>query len=295
MTNRKAVPAVGEASSPDAPLPSLILQPGETRTLPCQRWLFQDVVVPAGARLAVEPSSGEPFQLIVQGEMRLQGSIVAREWLSDETTYTLYPPVGDPIEIAFRNLNRGGDGANGTDAGGRGGQGARGTADYGGGGGGGAANATYHGGPGRVDGGDADGDRGGRAGAAHCGAAGAAGARRAPYANGGVIYLEVAGPFDGQGGEIDVRGERGAAGGAGRSGGRATTACFPGSGGAGGGAPGGQGGAVVAWLRGPVAAYPQVLTTGGDGGAAGAPIGASAGAGQRGRSGSVRWLAPPQP
>lgn len=284
----------GAALAQAASAPSLILQPGETRTLPAQRWVFQDVVVPAGARITVERSSGEPFELIVQGDMRLHGALIAREWLSEETTYTLIPPTGQPIDVAFRNLNRGGDGANGGDAGGRGGNGARGTPEYGGGGGGGAANATSHGAPGRVNGGDAEGYRGGRAGWTTCGRAGASGAQRGHYGNGGVIYLEVSGAFNGDGGEIDVRGEPGAAGQDGNPSPTPHTRCFPGSGGAGGGAPGGQGGVVVAYLHSGATLYPRVMVAGGEGGPAGAPVAPnSATQGHRGRSGWVRWITPP--
>jgi hypothetical protein len=273
--------------------PELMLQPGETRSIPARRWVFSRVSIPIGAVLEVEQGSGEVMQFIVLGDFDLQGSIVARGWSSEEVTHRLTMPDGRFLDVSFQNRNRGGNGGDGAlAAGALGGRGARGSVDYGGGGGGGGAWASdRQGKPGNVNGASAQDERGAPRVIAWCGVGGANGATRDPFANGGVIYLEVNGRFNGAGGQIDLRGKDGVAGASGPRASRYDTNCAAGSGGAGGGAPGGQGGVVVGYIAGPAAAYPTLRMQGGAGGPPGttAPEATTALEGQPGRAGWVQW------
>lgn len=276
------------------PVPALILEPGETRSLSAQRWVFSSVVIPQGARLEVPDGGGQPLELIVSGDFRLQGEIVARGWVSNDASYSFVLPNGQPISVSQSNQNRGGDGGDGgSGGGGLGGRAAQGTTDYGGGGGGGGVRASYHGGVGTRNGADAIDYRGARAVEAHCSKGGGDGSRRDPYANGGIIYLEIRGRLDGTGGRIDVAGHRGGNGRDGTNRGMAGSNCTFGAGGPGGGAPGGQGGWVVAYVEGSITAYPYVEVMGGAGGNPGSSLTNSgalpATAGQRGLRGNAYW------
>jgi hypothetical protein len=140
--------------------------------------------------------------------------------------------------------------------------------------------------------------RGANSPGAGCGAMGGNGARRADYANGGIVFLEVYGAFDGTNGSIDVSGSDGAGGrpGARSSFPNSSYGCQSGGGGGGGGAPGGQGGYVIGYFAGDIIAYPNVRTNGGRGGAGGsAPgdqgmTGTAGSEGENGRSGKVMFF-----
>lgn len=274
-------------------VPDLIIQAGQVYQMPAQRWVFRNVEIGSNAKIIVSADSGEPFQLIIKGNLVLRGTIEARGWSSERRNIPLILPNGNQMTLSFSNFNRGGRGGDGGSIGSiRGGRGSVGTNEYGGGGGGGGSNATWHGAPGKVPGEDASENVGGRPGVSNCGASGATGPERSSYANGGVIYLQIAGTFDGTGGTLDVRGSPGEAGQPANKGFGISTNCAPGSGGASGGAPGGQGGVVVGTVSGSIVGYPTVLADGGAGGSAGV-VGHGTGpatAGQSGKTGWVQWL-----
>lgn len=273
-------------------IPALNVQTGQTHRLPAQRWEFASINIEQGATLIVETGGGYVLHLIVHGPMTLRGRIIARDFNTEERQLTLGVQGSPPITVAYSNRNRGGNGGNGQNQHtGRGGRGARGTTEFGGGGGSGAEYMTGKPTQWVRDGADAGDDRGAPP-VGICGGNGGSGAVRAQHGNGGAIILEVAGPFDGFGGTIDLSGSRGASGqpGTGRT--LNSTHCGIGSGGGGGGGPGGQGGFLVARLAGGSNGYPEVNVTGGKGGPGGGPTGSPGSAGEPGASGAVHWIVP---
>lgn len=292
---------VHSASKADEPLPPLLVESGKTKIISAQRYEFSKVEIQKDARLVVK-SGAAMLHLVVKGPMKLYGVIEARSFNSDERQVTLaIAGQQTPLQLEFRNTNRGGNGGHGgAGAVNVGGQGAVGNSDAGGGGGGGGGRELrplkdYLGKP-------ASGEVGGGWAGGGCGAMGGNGARRSVNGNGGIVFLEVAGDFDGSGGTIDVRGDigpRGSDGGLPQFPPMAGAGCIGGGGGGGGGAPGGQGGYVVAYVDGSIAAYPATETAGGDGGDGGAAkqegdrSGSQGTKGQRGASGRAFWFKRP--
>lgn len=273
--------------------PELILAKGEERTISAQRWVFSRVNIPADAVLRVERGSTNPFHLIVSGTMTLNGAIIYERADGSNRIVTVRGENGQPMQIEFARISRGGTGGNGAgrvDR--RGGKGALGSTENGGGGGGGAWYYHWARGTESGEGGDAPDIRGGGSNL-RCGYAGANGGARVEHDAGGVIVLEVAGLFDGSDGVIRARGTEGAVGTAGLPRGRTGSGvhgCFNEASGGGGGGPGGQGGSLVAFLNGGVTSYPQVTVAGGrGGGTVGSQEGAAGGAGQNGNAGAVYW------
>lgn len=280
-------------------LPDLIVLEGKKHTIPAQRWEFSRVEVQKGATLIVTPGSNDVLHLVVRGSFILNGTILAEGFSSEERQITLNVPGRPPVSLSYTNTNKGGRGGNGGQGGGNiGGVGATGGVDFGGGGGGGGGRFADATGVRNFTGTAGQDDRGGPAG--RCGRVGGDGALRSNLGNGGAIYLEIYGDFDGREGLIKVTGSPGNKG---ADGGRGVGAgspygCQHGAGGGGGGAPGGQGGFVVVYFTGRVLTdYPQVLTSGGTGGAGGlspadGPVraGTPGTAGQRGKSGQVFWF-----
>lgn len=265
-------------------LPSLILSPGETRVMPAQRYEYEKVTIPAGATLKITEGGMSVLHLVIKDSFLFQGRIEATGFNSQERQEYFNIPGQSPVMVEFRNTNKGGDGGRGGLGGSNtGGSGALGNTSYGGGGGSGGGRLSQAAQPYITN------FRGlnanGWAGAGppgYCGAAGGNGAKREDYGNGGVIYFEVYGHFDGTNGFIDVTGKPGRSG---TNGGRGfssnmTHGCQTGGGGGGGGAPGGHGGFVVGYFAGDVVNYPRASVRGGVGGTAGtAP-------GEQGRQGT---------
>ena len=280
------------SNAEDEVLPDLLVKQGEVVEIPAQRWVYSKVDIQPGAILKVTESSAGMLELIAQKDFILHGRIIAQDWSSDDTNFNLVLPNSKTVPIVIRSTNKGGDGGNGGGAGfALGGRGAKGAPGYGGGGGSGGVYVTYPGAPRRVDGKDATDERGAPKVYGGCGSDGSYGGVRSEHANGGVIYLEVHGSFDGTGGVIDVlgtQGKNGIAAIAGNGGGK----CWTGSGGPGGGGPGGQGGIVVGYLAGKVINYPKVNTDAGQGGAPGKTVQDSTQAtvGERGKAGWVKWF-----
>lgn len=292
------------ASQAAADLPALIVSPGETKQLAAQRYEFSSVEIKSGGTLLVSPG-GDMLHLVVRGPVRLQGSIVARGFGSDERQVFINIKDQPPLTIAYRNTNRagpGGDGGSGADV--SGGRGTAGDSDEGGGGGAGGGRHQDATGTRKWPGQNAAGSRGGAAGPMNCGGRGGSGVRRGENANGGIVFLEVFGDFDGTGGVIDVSGIPGDRGADGQPTQFPTSSygCQGGAGGGGGGAPGGQGGSVVGYVTGSIAGYPQAKTAGGRGGEGGASPGNTdrfrgqpGGRGQTGAGGAAYWCTPARP
>jgi hypothetical protein len=279
-------------------LPDLIVPANTTREISAQRWEFGRVDIGEGATLQVTPGGQGYLHLVVRGPMVLKGTITAQGFSSNERTLNLVVPGVSPLRLSYTNSNRGGRGGRGGFYGVgvvSGGAGAPGTVEAGGGGGGAGGWANYHGG-GSYNGNNAQDEVGGSP--QPCGPAGGNGGFRAEEANGGAVFLEIHGDFDGGGGTITVNGTGGHPGNAGAnrswpsSGSRG---CYSGAGAGGGGGPGGQGGYIVVYVAGKVTQYPTVSVEGGSGGQGGAPGyqtdgRATKGAdGQPGRSGEVYW------
>ncbi|HYH97809.1 hypothetical protein [Hyalangium sp.] len=293
-----AVNVSAQPAGTTAALPDLIVPAGKTHRLAAQRWEFGRVEIGEGATLQVAPGSMDMFHLVVRGPLILKGSIVAEEFTSEARQVTVNVPGQPPLVLAYKNTNRAGAGGFGGSGGGNGGgPGAAGTFEVGGGGGGGGGRFQDATGVKNYTGKAAQGERGGAPGPGMCGMNGGDGAWRDEHANGGVVYLEVHGDFDGTGGAILTQGKNGKAG---NAGGKASSpnssyGCQSGAGGGGGGGPGGHGGYVVGYIKGRVVAYPRTVTTGGRGGEGGASpgpsnmVGTPGSRGQSGNSGSVFW------
>ncbi|RKO69753.1 hypothetical protein D7322_21045 [Sphingobacterium puteale] len=253
-------------------LPSLKLEFGETRIINSQRWEFASVIIPTGASLIVNGGSSI-FHLIVRDSLVINGRIEARQFSSDERQEVISIPGQSPLILKYSNSNLGGTGGYGG-AGGSisGGMGAKGTKDYSGGGGGGGGRSSYRSGVNNYPGKNAIDERGATWGGGNrCGGAGGDGVLRNPNGNGGIVFLEVIGYFDGTNGLVDVSGSDGQNGLAGDqpSSPNSPYGCSSGGGGGGGGAPGGQGGYLVGYFKGTIKNYPGVYTNGGKGGKGG--------------------------
>ena len=155
-------------------LPTLIVEAGKPRRLPAQRYEFSSVDIKEGALLIIEGGSEGVFHLICSGDFILRGSIVAQGFSSSERSHLIkIPSQTEPLEIVFKNTNKGGRGGNGGTGGvNTGGAGSAGTTEYGGGGGGGYRNAKPQ--PINWKGTDAQENVGGQAGQ-YCGCAGGMG------------------------------------------------------------------------------------------------------------------------
>jgi hypothetical protein len=263
----------------------LILQPGEEKILPPRQYLLRRLSIPAGSKVTV-PEGGRDWLIWdVSEDATIDGLVVYQRCSVQDGTVTAQAPNGDALSYTVPPRVPGGDGGAGGDWQGRpGGSGASGTVDFGGGGGGGAWFRKI---PPPGPGVPAAGRLGGRS--RDSGAVGGDGASTAATANGGFVYIRVAGRLSGNG-TVDVRGQDGAVGANGARGeGGAPYGC--GGGGGGGGAPGGAGGAVVIRAV-DNASLLQVLTSGGKGGAGGAGgnRARSGFAGGNGSLGRVDWL-----
>jgi hypothetical protein len=283
-----AVPVTAQV----APLPDLIVKRDENRTIPAQRWEFRNVLIEPGGVLTVTKGASDILHLIVRGSFVVHGRIVAEQFDSRERQVSLDVPDHPGFTIRYSNSNNGGFGGYG--AGVRtvgGGAGAEGSADFGGGGGGGG---VWIYGPPRFEapGGTARGPQGGIP--PPNGTAGGNGARRSNQANGGIVFLDIDGDFDGTGGNIRLMGSDGPPGADGLPGAGASTYYNQGASGGGGGAPGGHGGFLVAFIRGRIVAYPTVDISGGHGGRGGRATNSAAagGDGEPGPSGAVYWFTP---
>jgi hypothetical protein len=272
-------------------IPALILNKGEDREISVQRWEFSKLEIPEGAILRAAKGSNKPLELIIRGSFHLHGKIIAQGWSSDEGAYEIRSSSGAVETLTIKNTNRGGRGGGGAAGPTQGGRGARGTTEYGGGGGSGGVNATAYGDPGKVNGIDAIDDQGARTPVAHCGLKGTNGGLRQANSNGGVVFIEVGGDFDGTNGSFEMGGEDGRQGQDGLPAAHTSTTCAAGGGGAGGGGPGGQGGILIVKVNGSVLGYPALGLKGGAGGVAGktASEASPASDGQPGASGWVRW------
>lgn len=287
-----ALPAFAQ----QADLPELVIAPGDTLSLPAQRYEYARVVIGEGATLVVA-AGGDALHLVVRGPMRLAGTIRAKGFSSQERQVALAVPGRPPQMLGYRNANRGGAGGDGGAAAGvNGGRGAQASDDIGGGGGSGGGRFADATGVRRYPGRDATDNRGAQGGP-NCGGRGGNAGERPTAGNGGIVFLEVHGDFDGSGGRIDVSGSPGGRGGDGERDRFPSSSygCQGGAGGGGGGGPGGQGGFVVGYVAGTVAGYPQTVTIGGQGGEGGASPathnfgGTPGGRGRPGASGAVFW------
>lgn len=288
---------MGTEDITDETAPPLIVAAGRDHRITAQRHEFSRVEIHRGAQLIVEGGSEGVLHLICHGDFMLRGEIIAMRFSSSERTHLLkIPSQPGPLEIAFQNTNVGGRGGNGGTGGtNTGGSGAPGTVNHGGGGGGGGGYRNARPSPIQWKGTDAQENVGGQAGR-YCGNAGGNGGVRDPNGNGGVIFLNVAGNFDGGGGTVIAEGEpgeNGANGGPDIGGGTGAYTPVNGGGGGGGGGPGGHGGFLVAYVAGEIVDYPQARLKGGRGGDAGRTVGSSPGthgfAGQPGTSGRTYW------
>lgn len=274
------------------PLPDLHVKAGEMRTITAQRWEFQNVTIEPEGELAVDRGSTGTLHLVIRGNLKLNGLIVSQGSSSDEREIAVnIPGQREPLILQYTNTNKGGRGAQGGDMSrGRGGSGAVGTVDCGGGGGAGGGYNNRRDGRDYLDGASAQGDAGGAAGL--CRQPGGDGGKRPEWGNGGAIFVELYGEFDGLGGLVNLAGTDGIAGGPSQPQGSSgqTRGCTYAASGGGGGSPGGQGGFLVVWFKGPLTTeYPTVVTIGGAGGEGrGNPFRGTKG--ERGRSGRVYWF-----
>lgn len=279
-------------------LPTLIVEAGKPRRLPAQRYEFSSVDIKEGALLIIEGGSEGVFHLICSGDFILRGSIVAQGFSSSERSHLIkIPSQTEPLEIVFKNTNKGGRGGNGGTGGvNTGGAGSAGTTEYGGGGGGGGGYRNAKPQPINWKGTDAQENVGGQAGQ-YCGCAGGDGEERNTWGNGGVIFLNIAGNFDGGGGTVFAGGADGSDGkNGGPPVGSGSGAYTPvnGAGGGGGGAPGNHGGFLIVYVAGTIIDYPQPRLSGGQGGEGGKSVGSNLGThgqrGQPGKSGRAFWF-----
>lgn len=287
------------ATESSVELPELVVKAGTSYPIAAQRWEYRRVEIHEGATLAVQPGGSNVLHLVVRGPMILKGTIVAERFSSDDRQVTVAVPGRPPLTLEYASTNKGGAGGNGGSAAGvQSGTGAAGSLEYGGGGGAGGGRFADATGVKRYPGASAQGERGAQGGPGDCGRSGGNAGMRSNLGNGGIVYLEVHGDFDGSNGRIQAsgaRGENGADGGTGYFP-NSSYGCQSGAGGGGGGAPGGHGGFVVGYVSGNVVAYPQVISSGGEGGNGGASPGhfpgAAGGKGQRGKSGNAYWFTP---
>ena len=288
---------MGTEDRTEVAAPDLIIEAGRDHRITAQRHEFSRVEIHEGAQLIVEGGSEGILHLICHGDFLLRGEIVAMRFSNSERTHLLkIPSQSQPLEISFQNRNVGGRGGNGGTGGtNTGGAGALGTVDFGGGGGGGGGYRNARPRPIQWKGTDAQQYVGGQAGR-YCGNAGGNGGMRRPNGNGGVVFLNVAGNFDGGGGAVIAEGERGedgANGGPNAGGGSGAYTPVNGGGGGGGGGPGGHGGFLVAYVAGEIVDYPQARLKGGRGGDPGRSLIGSPGTpgfpGQPGTSGRSYW------
>lgn len=285
-------------SRPKYAVPELIVPTGEERHITAQRHEFSRIEIQEDATLIVERGSDGVLHLICHGDFILRGTLTAMFFSSAARTHLLkIPSQSTPVEIVYQNTNTGGRGGNGGTGGvNTGGAGAAGTVDYGGGGGGGGGYRNARPSPINWKGTDAQENVGGQAGQ-YCGNAGGHGAMRDPRGNGGTVFLNIAGNFDGGGGAIlavGLTGAGGSNGGPDVGGGTGAYTPVNGGGGGGGGGPGGHGGFVVAYIAGEVIDYPTVRLDGGLGGPPGRTRGNQPGTdgftGQPGTSGKSYWF-----
>lgn len=289
--------STGSAFAEEPQLPELVVKSGQTIRLSAQRYEYSRVTIERDGVVEVMPG-GDALHLVVRGPVKVAGTILARGFSSQERQVTLAVPGRAPLTLPYRNANRGGAGGDGGAAAGvPSGRGARGDLDTGGGGGSGGGRWQDALGTKLYPGRDATDDRGAQGGP-QCGGRGGNAGGRSEAGNGGVVYLEVYGDFDGTDGRIDVSGQPGARGADGQHDQFPSSSygCQGGAGGGGGGGPGGQGGFVVGYVQGVIAGYPSTVTVGGSGGAGGASPsshdfgGGAGGRGQAGASGAVYWF-----
>lgn len=289
--------SAGDALADGSRLPELVVKSGQRQKLSAQRYEYSRVVIERDAVLEVMPG-GNALDLVVRGPMTLAGTIVARGFDSQEREVTLAIPGRAPLTLPYRNVNHGGAGGDGGAAAGvQSGRGARGDLEAGGGGGSGGGRWQDAQGTKLYPGRDANGDRGAQGGP-NCGGRGGNAGGRSEAGNGGIVFLEVYGDFDGTDGRVDVSGQAGERGADGQHDvfPSSSYGCQGGSGGGGGGGPGGQGGFVVGYIQGAITGYPATVTAGGPGGAGGASPsshdfgGSSGGRGQNGASGAAYWF-----
>ena len=236
--------------------PVLTLKSGEQKSIPPQKYRFQEVNIESGATLRIKKSRSSWLFLDVVGDVNLQGKIV----------YEGVPVTEDPIELKLPNgkiishqfpVGIGGRGGNGLSLGvsGKGGVGSDGSTVSGGGGGGGGyrEGSVYMN---RDNGkGASGGQRSNR---------GGAGGEKTPT-NGGLIFIKAGGNFNGEGGEIHASGTNGVNG---SSGGSPNDHFYSSPAGGGGGSPGGNGGMVYLQSE-TISGYSEVLNDGGAGGKGG--------------------------
>lgn len=245
---------------------NLIVPAGEELTLPAIDHFFDNVTIEEGGVLRIAKESENWTLIDCRKDFKLLGSIIFRQFASDIVERELV--VADKIyKHTFRLDKLGGKGGN--SGGGGGGtiqifNGAPPTTAYGGGG---AAGGYHTRRTGTYPGAHASGPTGGITSFSR----GGDGGRRAPYSNGGIIFLNIGHDFTiGAKHQVDLRGEDGTAGTAGMNGRESSTQWLAGSGGGGGG-PGGEGGVLYHRVKGEYSgAVLQPLVDGGRGGAGGA-------------------------
>lgn len=286
-----------ETSLRDA-VPPLIVEANRQLLLPAQRHEFSRVEIKQGGQLVVEGGSDGVFHVICHGDFILRGAIVARGFSSTERSHVFkIPSQTEPVEVVFQNTNKGGRGGNGGTGGvNTGGAGAAGTTEYGGGGGGGGGYRNAKPKPIHWQGTNAQEHVGGQAGQ-YCGCAGGNGGMRNPNGNGGVIFLNVAGDFDGTEGSVFAEGapgDKAADGGPPVGSGSGAYKPVNGAGGGGGGAPGGHGGFLIVYVAGTIVEYPQPRLNAGPPGPFGRSVGSKLGTdglpGQPGNGGRAFWF-----
>lgn len=225
----------------DPPAPGVTVRQGERKRLFAGSELHLEFFkIERGGELIIQGGRRRFTHIRLRDFFENNGIVRVGGFRSSGGTFSELAPDGEDLEAFLEEVNRGGDGGNGSTMrcsfGGSGsvGRGARGTPDYGGGGGSGVG---WDKSPrGRcVPGEDADDWRGAQSKARHPGGDGGDGARRGRAINGGYLYIRSDGWFSSPG-LMNFTGSKGAAG---KSGFRAAAL---GTGGGGGGAPGGQGG-----------------------------------------------------